>query len=108
VTARPSGGPVSTRRRACLVATLAWVLWLVAAPALAQGVPTVSEPPAAATGQPVETEGPVLGSGDSRSDGGGPGLVGSPVAIALGVVVLGVITAVGTLVVLRVTGTRRE
>lgn len=46
---------------------------------------------------------PVVGSGDARSDGGGPGIVGSPVAIALGVVLLGVITAAGTLVVVRVT-----
>lgn len=52
-------------------------------------------PPSPASGAPV------IGSGDSRSDGEGPGLVGSPVAIALGVVVLGFVTAVGTLVVLR-------
>lgn len=50
----------------------------------------------------------VLGSGDSRSEGEGPGLVGSPVAIAVGVVLLGGITAAGTLIVLRVTGGRRR
>jgi hypothetical protein len=106
VTHRASGGP--DRRTASLVATITWVLWLVAAPASAQDVPTVSEPSAAATAQPVATEGPVIGTGDSRSDGGGPGLVGSPVAIALGVVVLGLITAAGTLVALRFTGARRD
>ena len=50
---------------------------------------------------------PMVGSGDSRSDGEGPGIVGSPVAIAVGVVVLGVLTAVGTVLVLRVSGSRR-
>ncbi len=48
-----------------------------------------------------------IGTGDSRSDGAGPGFVGSPVVIALGVVILGVITALGTLAVLRSTGGRR-
>jgi hypothetical protein len=50
---------------------------------------------------------PVIGSGDSRSEGEGPGFVGSPLAIAVGVVALGVVTAVGTLIVLRVSGPRR-
>jgi hypothetical protein len=50
---------------------------------------------------------PVIGSGDSRSDGEGPGFVGSPVAIAVGVVVLGLATAIGTVVVLRVSGRGR-
>jgi hypothetical protein len=63
--------------------------------------------PGASAPGPDATMPPVIGSGDSRSDGEGPGFVGSPVAIALGVVVLGVITAVGTLVVLRATGPRR-
>lgn len=50
---------------------------------------------------PVATAPTVVGSGDSRSDGEGPGLVGSPVAIAVGVIVLGVLTALGTVVVVR-------
>lgn len=56
---------------------------------------------------PVASGAPVLDTGDSRSDGEGPGLVGSPVVIALGVVVLGLVTALGTLVVLRGIGSRR-
>jgi hypothetical protein len=55
---------------------------------------------------PVASPEPVVGTGDSRSDGGGPGIVGSPLAIALGVVLLGAMTAAGTLVVLRVTRSR--
>jgi len=50
----------------------------------------------------------MLGTGDSRSDGEGPGFVGSPVAIAAGVLLLGGITAAGTLIVLRATGGRRR
>jgi hypothetical protein len=56
---------------------------------------------------PASTALPMVGSGDSRSEGEGPGIVGSPVAIAAGVVVLGLLTAVGTVLVLRLTGSRR-
>lgn len=42
-------------------------------------------------------------AGDPRSDGGGPGLVGSPVEIALGIVFLGVVTVLGTTMVIRLT-----
>lgn len=64
-------------------------------------------PDADTASPPAASPPPMVVTGDSRSDGGGPGLVGSPVVIALGVVALGVITAVGTLVVLRVSGRRR-
>ena len=56
---------------------------------------------------PVASAPPIIGSGDPRSEGEGPGIVGSPVAIAVGVVVLGVLTALGTVLVLRVAGPRR-
>jgi hypothetical protein len=65
------------------------------------GWPAMSPAPPAS--QPA-----VIGSGDSRSDGEGPGFVGSPLAIALGVVILGATTAVGTVVLLRVNGSRRR
>lgn len=65
--------------------------------------PTTAGP---GTPMPVASPASVVGSGDSRSDGGGPGIVGSPLAIALGVVLLGAITAAGTLVVLRATRSR--
>jgi hypothetical protein len=87
-------GPVLVTR-AALVAIVVVALWL--APVAAQG-PAVSPP--------VPTMAPVIGSGDSRSEGEGPGFVGSPVAIAVGVVVLGLATAIGTVVVLRVGGRR--
>jgi hypothetical protein len=75
---------------------LAWVC--LSAP----GAVSAASPQPAAPPSPE----PVVGSGDSRSDGQGPGLVGSPVVIAAGVVVLGAITAAGTLVVLRLRGPR--
>ena len=39
---------------------------------------------------------PIVESGDPRSEGSGPGIVGSPLIIALGVVALGATTAVAT------------
>jgi hypothetical protein len=83
-------------RRAALLAIVVVAVWL--APVAAQG-PGASPP--------GPTMAPVIGSGDSRSDGEGPGFVGSPVAIAVGVVVLGLATAIGTVVVLRVSGRGR-
>ena len=46
---------------------------------------------------------PVLESGDLRSEGSGPGLVGNPLLILGGVVLLGVVTALVTVVLVRVT-----
>jgi hypothetical protein len=42
-----------------------------------------------------------IDTGDSRSNGQGPGLVGSPFAIAIGVVLLGLVAAGGTLLYVR-------
>ncbi|MEA2622637.1 MAG: hypothetical protein QOH61_1547 [Chloroflexota bacterium] len=58
---------------------------------------------AASPGPSPAASPPIIGTGDPRSDGQGPGLVGSPFAIAIGVVLLGAIAAGGTLVFLRVT-----
>lgn len=52
---------------------------------------------------PGPTLEPVVLSGDPRSDGGGPGIVGSPLVILLGVVGLGLATVVVTLVLVRLT-----
>ncbi len=52
---------------------------------------------------PDASPGVLTGTGDPRSDGGGPGLVGSPVEIALGVVLLGLVTVAGTTLVVRLT-----
>jgi hypothetical protein len=58
--------------------------------------------PATASTAAAETPSPtVVGSGDTRSEGEGAGLVGAPVLIALGVVGVGLVMAGGTLVYLR-------
>lgn len=46
---------------------------------------------------------PVL-RGDPRSEGEGPGIVGSPLAILLGVILLGLVTAGVTIAVVRLHG----
>ena len=48
----------------------------------------------------------IIDTGDSRSNGQGPGLVGSPFAIAIGVVLLGAATAGATLLYVRITDRR--
>ena len=50
---------------------------------------------------PTATPGALLAGGDPRSEGGGPGLVGSPLGVLLAVVVLGVATALVTVVLAR-------
>lgn len=77
--------PAALFRLACIAALLAAV---VLAPA----------PPIAAAATPSPT---VVGSGDTRSEGEGAGLVGSPILIALGVIGVGLVVAAGTLVYLR-------
>lgn len=91
-------------RRVLLMALVVGAVLLAPAATLAQAPGT---PGPVATAQPVPSAPPMIGTGDSRSEGEGPGLVGSPVAIAVGVVVLGVLTAVGTMVALRIGGSRR-
>lgn len=54
--------------------------------------------PSAAADSPSPT---VVGSGDTRSEGEGAGLVGAPVLIALGVIGVGMVVAGATLVFLR-------
>lgn len=73
-------------RLACIAAVLtAAVLALAAAPTALADTPSPT----------------VVGSGDTRSEGEGAGLVGAPVLIALGVVGVGLLMAAGTLVYLR-------
>jgi hypothetical protein len=91
--------------RVLLVAGVAMTLLLAPSMTLAQGYGSDA---GVATPRPAAGEPPVIGSGDSRSDGEGPGLVGSPAAIAVGVVVLGLATAGVTLVALRIGGSRRR
>jgi hypothetical protein len=81
-------------RRAAAAAVLSLAVWVVV-------VPGVTSPVRAQ--YPDASPQPVITTGDPRSDGGGPGLVGSPVEIAVGVVMLGLITIAGTTLVIRLT-----
>jgi hypothetical protein len=57
----------------------------------------------AALPSPGPDSGGLLEGGDPRSEGAGPGLVGAPLLILVGVVALGVATAAITVVLVRVT-----
>ena len=52
---------------------------------------------------PAPTTAPFVLSGDPRSDGQGPGIIGSPLAILVGVVVLGLAVAAVTYLLVRLT-----
>jgi hypothetical protein len=54
--------------------------------------------------EPSASPAALFEAGDPRSEGEGPGLVGSPLLILLGVVLLGVVTAGATVLIVRVTG----
>jgi hypothetical protein len=89
---------VRDRRRARALALALAIAWMV-----------IVSPAASLAADPAASpDAPMVGTGDTRSEGEGPGLVGSPLLIAAGVVLLGVLTAAGTLVVLRISGTRRD
>ena len=62
--------------------------------ACALAIPALAAEPSAA---PVS----LLAGGDQRSEGGGPGLVGSPLAMMLGVMALGLATALATVALVR-------
>ncbi|MBA3852609.1 MAG: hypothetical protein H0X59_09635 [Chloroflexi bacterium] len=51
----------------------------------------------------TEPESSILAPMDPRSDGQGPGLVGSPLGVAVGVILLGALVAAITALVLRLT-----
>ena len=52
--------------------------------------------------EPSASPAALFEGGDPRSDGAGPGLVGSPLVILLGVVLLGILTAAATVLIVRV------
>jgi hypothetical protein len=54
-----------------------------------------------ASALPAASPAPLLEGGDLRSEGSGPGLVGNPLLILGGVVLLGLSTALATVVLLR-------
>ena len=90
--------------------------WLLAAGVLATTGAAQQEPaspgsagadatPGTAAGQDASTG---VGTGDPRSEGAGPGIVGSPIGVRGGGVLLGVVTAVLTLLVARWRGDSPE
>jgi H+/Cl- antiporter ClcA len=85
-------------------ATRATIVLLVAIGLLALLLVAVSASSLAA--DPTASPGELLSGGDSRSEGSGPGLVGSPLGVLLAVVALGLVTALLTIFLARV-ATRR-
>lgn len=81
-------------RRVAAGVVLSLAVWLV--------LLGVSTSPTHAQG-PEPSAATVIEAGDPRSDGEGPGLVGSPIEIALAVVLLGLVTTAGTALVIRLT-----
>ena len=75
-----------------IVLAISLLLWWSAMALGAEPAPTLI---------PIATTGPVILGGDIRSDGAGPGLVGSPLAILLGVILLGAVTVAATMVIAR-------
>lgn len=95
-----------TRRGRPLLLTFAvglLLVWIATPGAIAQddGAAGASARPTAAF-QP--TPGPAVDTGDPRSDGQGPGLVGEPLAVLAGVILIALATVLVTVVLARVTG----
>jgi hypothetical protein len=63
----------------------------------------LSSGPVARAQYPEPSPANVVTTGDPRSEGEGPGLVGSPLEIAMGILVLGLVTVAGTAIIVRVT-----
>lgn len=85
--------------RAALVA----VALLVAVAALVAGAADpLSGPQLALGAEPTLTPTELLETGDPRSEGEGPGLVGNPLLILVAVVALGIATAAATLAIARI------
>ena len=86
----------SGRGASVLIATAVLLFVVALSHPVRAASPAVSPSPSPSAGTIL------IDTGDSRSNGQGPGLVGSPFAIVLGVVLLGLISAGGTLLYLRV------
>jgi hypothetical protein len=85
---------VPAMRLVSVVCVVALVAVVVAVAWLGAGSASV------AAGSP---EPPVVGPGDPRSEGEGPGLVGAPLLVAAAVISLGLLAAAATIVVVRLT-----
>ncbi len=96
--------------RVAVVLAFVLGLWLVTAPtgvgaSSPVGVTATLPTAPSAAASPGASPG-IIETGDPRSNGQGPGLVGSPVAILIGVVLLGAAAAGGTLLYVRLTRQR--
>ena len=67
-------------------------------------VAAAASPAATPAVQPTPQPDPALGAGDPRSEGQAPGLVGEPLLVLVGIVLVGVATVVGTVIIARLTG----
>lgn len=97
------------RRRRVLAVSWVLVLLMTALVAVAVGQsPSTGPPDSTSTAPPSAPTVPeaVVEPGDPRSEGGGPGLVGSPLTVLFGVVALGLGTAALTILAVRVTRPR--
>jgi hypothetical protein len=70
------------------------------------GSPGGATAPASATAFPVASPAGavVVETGDPRSEGQGPGLVGEPLLVLAGIVLVGLATVIATIVIARATG----
>jgi hypothetical protein len=90
---------------ALIVASLAWAGLAALVPGLAAVVPLIGAFIPTALAASPEASGATAG-GDPRSNGQGPGLVGTPGLAILGVVLIGVIAVVATTIYVRATDRR--
>ena len=106
----PGSPSAAARRAATALAAVAIGLMLLSQPsggirAQDDGATTGSTAAPTATG---DVEGPApeapIDTGDPRSEGQGPGLVGEPLLVLLGIVLIGVATVLVTVVIARATG----
>ncbi len=88
---------------AFLLALAIGLLGLIAWPAVSAAADASPTPTLPALEEDLIDEDLIV-AGDPRSEGEGPGIVGSPLAILFGVIVLGLATAGVTVVVVRMRG----
>ena len=101
-----AGPRLATIAQAVAIALLLVVLASVSASAQAPSTTTPATTPATTLDPVTASAAPdqAIDTGDPRSDGQGPGIVGEPLLVLLGIVVIGAVTVVTTVLVARATG----
>jgi hypothetical protein len=101
---KPGSAPPTLSGSLGATLALSSLAWLAAAVAiLALGSVALGAEPSPMLPSPSPLPPELLEGGDLRSDGAGPGLVGSPLLILAAVIVLGLATAGATVVIARLT-----